>query len=226
MSRSGPRYGERVTAPGTDRAGSRTERRKARTRSALVDAAAALLAEGVSIDAVSIREITDRADVGFGTFYNYFDAKTELFAAAAGEALDAQADRLAGRTAHLADPAEVFATRLRLVVGLVETHPQVARILLRSGTDHLLRTSEHAPRALDDLLAAARAGRLTVDDAGVALAATGGALLGVVQLLLADPGRDVAATASDLAAGLLRMFGLAAAEAAQIATRPVPAEAP
>ncbi|GAB2931624.1 TetR/AcrR family transcriptional regulator [Rhodococcus aerolatus] len=203
---------------------SRTERRKARTRSALVAAAAELLAEGASTDAVSIREITDRADVGFGTFYNYFDAKTDLFAAAAAEALDEQADRLVDRTAHLDDPAEVFATRLRLLVGLVDTHPQVARILLRSGSDHLLRTSGHAPRALHDLTAAARAGRLTVDDPAAALAATGGAVLGVVQLLVADAGRDVAATATGLAAGLLRMFGLGDAEAAEVASRPLPTE--
>lgn len=214
-----------MTAPATAEVGAgRTARRKARTRAALVTAAAELLAEGVSTEAVSIREITDRADVGFGTFYNYFDAKTDLFAVAAGEALDGQAGRVLDRTAHLPDPAETFAARLRLVVGLVEAHPQVARILLRSGTDHVLRTSGHGPLALADLTAATRAGRLTVDDPDAALAATGGALLGVVALLLDDPARDVAATASGLAAGLLRMFGLPAAEAAEVASRPLPAE--
>lgn len=210
------------TADAVRTAGSRTDRRKARTRSALVAAAADLLADGAAVDAVSIREITDRADVGFGTFYNYFDAKGELFTAAAREALDEQADDLVARTAGLCDPAEVFVTRLRLLVGLVESHPQVARILLRTGTDELLATSEHVTRALADLTEAARAGRLEVTDPVAALATTAGAMLGVIRLLLDDPGRDVATTASDLAAGLLRMFGLPAAEAAEVATRPLP----
>ena len=46
----------------------------------------------------------------------------------------------------------------------------------------------------------------------------------MVQLLLADPGRDATTTATGLAAGLLRMFGLPADEAAEIAARPLPEE--
>ena len=54
--------------------GTRLDRRKARTRQALVDAAVQLIAEGRG-ERASIQEITDAADIGFGSFYNHFDSK-------------------------------------------------------------------------------------------------------------------------------------------------------
>ena len=47
---------------------SRLDRRKARTRQALIDAAVRLIAEGRG-DRASIAEITEEADIGFGSFY-------------------------------------------------------------------------------------------------------------------------------------------------------------
>jgi hypothetical protein len=46
----------------------RLDRRKARTRQALIEAAQALLAEGRSNAPVSV--ITEAADLGIGSFYN------------------------------------------------------------------------------------------------------------------------------------------------------------
>ena len=55
----------------------RIDRRRERTRNALIGAARKFLSEGRS--AVSIQEITDAADVGFGSFYNHFQSKEQLF---------------------------------------------------------------------------------------------------------------------------------------------------
>src|SRR5579859_1853945 len=52
---------------------SRLDRRKARTRQALIDAAVRLIAEGRG-DRASIQEITEEADIGFGSFYNHFES--------------------------------------------------------------------------------------------------------------------------------------------------------
>jgi AcrR family transcriptional regulator len=48
--------------------------RKARTRQALIDAAVRLIAEGRG-DRAGIQEITEKADIGFGSFYNHFDSR-------------------------------------------------------------------------------------------------------------------------------------------------------
>jgi AcrR family transcriptional regulator len=66
---------------------SRLDRRKARTRQALIDAAVRLIAEGRG-DRASIAEITEEADIGFGSFYNHFDSKEELFQTASQEVLE------------------------------------------------------------------------------------------------------------------------------------------
>ena len=47
----------------------------ARTRQALIDAAVRLIAEGRG-ERASIAEITDEADIGFGSFYNHFDSRS------------------------------------------------------------------------------------------------------------------------------------------------------
>lgn len=64
---------------------SRVQRRKQRTRAALISAAQGFIAEGRH--SVPVLDITQAADVGMGSFYNYFDSKDELFAAAVAEAL-------------------------------------------------------------------------------------------------------------------------------------------
>ncbi|MEU2778010.1 TetR/AcrR family transcriptional regulator, partial [Streptomyces sp. NPDC007162] len=56
----------------------RFERRRAETRQALIRAARQILAETGDTSA-SIQAIAERADVGFGSFYNHFESKTELF---------------------------------------------------------------------------------------------------------------------------------------------------
>lgn len=171
---------------------------------------------------VSIQEITEAADVGFGSFYNHFDSKTSLFDAAIIEALAEHARLIEQATAHLSDPAEVFAASVRLTGRLRRTHPQMARILLHTGLPHLADTDGMAASALRDLRAAASAGRLVIDDAHVALACTGGALLGLLQLLESRPDLDPDAATDQLAAHLLRMFGLDHDEARRVASRPLP----
>lgn len=200
----------------------RLDRRKARTRAALVAAAGRLLAEQGRAE-VSIQEITDAADVGFGSFYNHFKDKNELFDAAIAETLAEHARLVEQATAPLRDPAEVFAASLRLTGRLRRSHPQMARILLHTGLPYLTSDQGMAFHALRDLRAADAADRLDIGDPQVALACAGGALLGMLQLLDARPDLDVDAAACQLAANLLRMFGLDREEAHRIATRPLPA---
>lgn len=205
---------------------SRLERRKARTRAALVAAARELLATRDPA-AVSIKEITDAADVGFGSFYNHFETKAELFDAAVEEVAEEYGVLFDGVTADLADPAEAFAGSVRLVGRLPKTHPQLAKVVLRTGLAQLHASSGLAPRALRDLERGRASGRFLVDDPAVALACTGGALLGVLSLAAANPRpQAVDAAADELAVNLLRMFGVPDAEAREIGARPLPGGAP
>ena len=55
----------------------RLERRKQRTRAALIQAARGFIASGKTN--VPVLEITQAADVGMGSFYNHFESKEGLF---------------------------------------------------------------------------------------------------------------------------------------------------
>ncbi|MFI8235572.1 TetR/AcrR family transcriptional regulator [Streptomyces sp. NPDC085900] len=208
-----------IGTPG--RALNRLDRRKARTRAALIAAAQRFLAEYGRTD-VSIQEITESADVGFGSFYNHFTSKDELFDAAVALTLEEHGVLLESTVGDLEDPAEVFAASVRLTGRLQRTHTQIARILVRTGMPYLTSASGLAPRAMRDLRSAAENGRLDIDDPQSAVAMVGGALLGVLHLLETRPDLDAAHVSDQLAARLLRMFGMTRAEAEEIAGRPLP----
>ncbi|WP_373421199.1 TetR/AcrR family transcriptional regulator [Mycobacterium shigaense] len=198
----------------------RLERRKQRTRAALIKAAQRLIAEGKMN--VPVLEITKAADVGMGSFYNHFDSKEQLFEAAVADVLDAQGAVLDRLTASIEDPAETFATSFRLTGRLFRQRPQESEILLANGLALLSSDRGLAPRALRDIKAGIKAGRFHLDDPELALAMAGGALLGLGQLLRNDPGRDDANAADEVTERVLGLFGLDAEEAHAVCRRPLP----
>jgi AcrR family transcriptional regulator len=201
-------------------ANNRLERRKMRTRAALIRAAQTFVADGKLN--VPVLEITQAADVGMGSFYNHFDSKEELFEAAVNEVLDDLGAILDKLTAEGEDPAMTFARSFRLIGRLFRRRPEMCRVLLNSGLTLISADRGLAPRALRDISVAGRAGRFTVDDPELALAVAGGALLGLGQLLHDQPERSDAEAADRATRDVLIMFGLPADEAADICRRPLP----
>jgi AcrR family transcriptional regulator len=198
----------------------RLERRKRRTRAALIKAAQRLIAEG-KVN-VPVLEITQAADVGMGSFYNHFDSKEQLFEAAITDVLDAHGAMLDRLTESIDDPAETFATSFRLIGRLFRQRPQESEILLAHGPALLSSQRGLAPRALRDIKAGVDAGRFHLDDPELALAMAGGALLGLAQLLRDDPDRDDARASDVVTENVLRVFGLSADEAHAVCQRPLP----
>jgi AcrR family transcriptional regulator len=198
----------------------RLERRKQRTRSALIQAAQTFIAAGKLN--VPVLEITQAADVGMGSFYNHFESKEQLFDAAVADVLDTHGALLDALTASIDDPAETFACSFRLTGRLFRRRPQESQILLANGLSLVSSERGLAPRALRDITAAMRAGRFQVDDPRLAVAVAAGALLGLGKLLQDEPERDDAAAADRVTEDVLRLFGLPAEEAHEICTRPLP----
>ncbi len=198
----------------------RLERRKQRTRAALIKAAQTFIAAG-KVN-VPVLEITQAADVGMGSFYNHFESKEQLFEAAVAEVLDTHGALLDALTPSIDDPAETFARSYRLTGRMFRRRPQESQILLANGMQLLASEKGLAPRALRDIQEATRAGRFTVDDPELALAMAGGALLGLGNLLRNQPDRDDAAATDAVTEDILRLFGLPADEARDICSRPLP----
>jgi AcrR family transcriptional regulator len=201
-------------------ASTRLDRRRARTRAALISAAQEFLAEDRT--SISVLEITQAADVGLGSFYNHFESKEDLFEAAIHQVLEAHGALMDLVTEGVDDPAEVFARAFRLTGRLHRHLPGASQVLLHRGTEMILSPHGLGPRALRDIKAAKKAGRFTIGDPEVALMAAGGAVIALGQLLHAQPKRNAAKAADELTADLLRMFGMNDEEAAEICSRPLP----
>jgi AcrR family transcriptional regulator len=209
-----------AAAAGTPRP-TRLDRRKARTRQALIDAAVRLIAEGRG-DRASIQEITDAADIGFGSFYNHFDSKDELFATASGEVVERWGQMIERACTGISDPAEVFAVSFRISGRLGWTNPDIGRFLTGAGLDLLDSATGLAPRALRDIQAGQDAGRFTIPNAEIALSAVAGGLLGLLRQRQRHPDRIDETAVDQLAEAILRLLGHSAPEAVQLAALPLP----
>ncbi|MGX1668107.1 TetR/AcrR family transcriptional regulator [Streptomyces sp. NPDC055400] len=199
----------------------RFERRRAETRGALVRAARQILAESGDTSP-SIQAIAERADVGFGSFYNHFASKTELFDAAVVDALEEFGRSFDESLAAIDDPAELVAAGFRLSARMADSHPELMQVLRRRGLEHLHSDRGLTPRALRDLEVGMASGRFTVVDPTIALSALGGSLLALVELRFTRPELDGDEAASNLAGMVLRMLGVPASDAHDVARRPLP----
>ncbi|MFE6412462.1 TetR/AcrR family transcriptional regulator [Streptomyces sp. NPDC057837] len=199
----------------------RFERRRAETRRALVRAARQILAETGDTSA-SIQAIAERADVGFGSFYNHFDSKAELFETAVVDALEEFGQNFDERLAGIDDPAELVAAGFRLSARMADSHPELMQVLRRRGLGHIHGDNGLARRALRDVQVGIASGRFSSLDPTVALSALGGTLLSLVELRFARPEVDGDETAVNLAEMVLRMLGLPADDAREVARRPLP----
>lgn len=214
MSRNGAPSIEMRTATHPDR----HTRRREQTRRKLLDAARALFARQ-GVENTRINEVTEEADVGFGSFYNHFDSKDAIVEAVVEETIAAQGGAVSSLTADLDDPAEVVAAAHRYFVNLAGSDPEWGWLLIRLDASRKIGLRALGPFAQRDLDRGIRAGRFNVPNKRVALFAAGGALLGVMGDVL--DGRAPKNADRHHAEGVLRMFGLSARDAAEVARRPV-----
>ena len=182
------------TAAGRPRV-DRRARRRAETRAKLMEAARATFARQ-GVDATRINEITDEADVGFGSFYNYFDSKDAIVAAVVEEVVTAAGEAIAAATKDIEDPAEVVAVAHRSLVHRAAEEPDFGWLLVRLEISHDLVFAALGPYAARDLDRGIEAGRFKVDDPGVALIAAGGALLAIVRAVLQGRAKPTATRAA------------------------------
>jgi AcrR family transcriptional regulator len=102
------------------------DRRVRRTQHLLARALIALTLEK-GYEAVTIRDITERADIGYATFFRHYHDKNELLKDVLDVVLTELIDLL-GPALLAADPADIGVLLFRYV----EAHSEVVRVLLRS----------------------------------------------------------------------------------------------
>ena len=108
----------------------RTVRKRERTRGEIVAAAEHLVAER-GIDALSVDEITEAADVAKGTFYTHFDDKSELAAAIAQSIREELEQNVTMVNKGIVDAAVRMANGLATFFAFAIAQPVRARALVR-----------------------------------------------------------------------------------------------
>ena len=102
----------------------RQVRRKQRTRASLIKAAnEVFLSKGV--EAASVAEITEKADVAHGTFYNYFNSVEDIVSASVEQILHEINEQIeiGGEAPESSDPATQIALGLRNLFKRVVSEP-------------------------------------------------------------------------------------------------------
>lgn len=197
----------------------RVDRRRLRTRAALLNAGKALFAEH-GVDAVTIDDIVAAADVAKGSFYNHFPDKGALAQALADlarAAVESQADQV---NAGVADPAERAARALCAFARGARDHPDNARLgqrLFQGGKVPDAPMNAGVRADIKDGLDAGRFHGLPLEAA--VLLAVGAVQITMSRILDGERGLEPTALAQEMAFGLLRGLGLDPAEARGIAAR-------
>jgi AcrR family transcriptional regulator len=197
----------------------RRERRKAETRQRLLDAARALIAEG-GTDAVKINDVTERADIGFGTFYSYFETKEALIEAVVADAMARTATIIGTRALESDDPAETAAISYRRFIAYASEEPELAAVLLSLPDAERVFETALSPQARRTLQRGIEQGRFDIADLELALTSVAAAALAAMRASLAGRlGGDAALHGTVM---MLRAFGVADADAREVAGRPLP----
>lgn len=169
-----------VTKSAPPKAPTRADRQRERTRRRLVDTARVLIAER-GVAGLRIHEITDRADVALGSFYNHFATKEELVEAVVGESLA----ELAAATVPTADadidPAEVVAGAVLRFMRLPALDADFARLVVNLHHADVLFATAVYPYARLAVERGIDTGRFVVADTEVTVTATVGGALALIR---------------------------------------------
>lgn len=201
----------------------RVQKRKIQTRARMLQAAHRLMSEN-GVDETTIKEITSDADIGFGTFYSYFESKDEI----AARVLDCVIhnlglrNRLANEQAGIGDPVVVIANSLRLTAQEMMTNPVWHWWLAR--TDLMVRRMKLGFRAfaIEDLRTANDVGQLSLPQQNVDLAYD--YLIWLLSGAITDIAAGLSAPESEaiMAEAVMRVLGVDPDHASAVAAATVP----
>lgn len=159
---------------------SRSTRRRERSRAALIDAAREIMSVK-GVDATTIADITEAADLGFGTFYNHFKSKDEIVVAAMAAMAERFGDEIDRLIAPIKDPFAAQVVAWNHVIELATVEPIWGWFVLRSSQTLNLMNEGLMHRFRRDVNAAVAAGKFRVVDLDVVATLIGAGILSLVN---------------------------------------------
>jgi AcrR family transcriptional regulator len=212
----------------------RGARRKRETRARLLEAALRLMAQK-GMEGVAINEITEAADVGFGSFYNHFESKEAIYSALMDSVFEEFADAIDRLVRDVADPAEVIAISVRHTLLRARREPVWGQFLIREGFSARVLERGLGQRLLRDMQKGVAAKRLATQDPLATFISVGGTVLASISAelqfgsaqgpqatMVKALGFSGDGLGERIAEVVLKTLGLDAAEARAIAYRALP----
>lgn len=191
----------------------RTERKRMRNQEALISAGYVVIS-AKGIDAATMGEIAELADVGSGTIYNYFASKDDLVIAVMEQVMHDLAEKIQRVTDTFTDPSHVYGFGVRSVMLALVEDDRWRGLLRRSEVAAMAMYRVMGPYAKRDLLAARNAGFYDFDDADLVWRLATHAI--VAFGLWVHEGSVPATKLEDAVVTLLCMAGVSAADARKI----------
>jgi AcrR family transcriptional regulator len=169
---------------------SRSERRREDTRRRLMKATYEIIAKR-GLEGLVIQDITEVADVGYGSFYNHFSSKEAVVEAVIDAALARNAALYEGLSAKATDGVEKFAFEMRCCLEQSKNDTVWGWFVIRtmlSGAQSRLVIADRLKRSIEGGI---RAGVFVADDAEMARHIIGGLLLlGTLKIVSGETGDD------------------------------------
>jgi AcrR family transcriptional regulator len=201
----------------------------------LLAAAFKLMAEK-GVEGVAINEITEAADVGFGSFYNHFESKEAIYEAVSDSVFEDFGEAIDRVVGEVSDPAEGVAAPVRYTIMRALREPVWGHFLVREGFSARTVDRGLGRRLLRDIRKGIAVKRLSVADPFMSFVSVGGTILGAISVglqlrarngqqsvALKELGSDLERLPERTAKVVLEALGLGRAEAEKIAYRPLPA---
>ena len=173
-------------------------------------------------DGLRLREIADRADVGFGSFYQHFESKEHLVAAVVSDTVRTLSAPVIAEFAMIADPAEAAAASHRWFIRLATQDPRTARLIVNlERADVMLKLAvDSDARAL--IRRGMESGHFRVTDIETTLAFVVGATVSVMRAVL--EGRVEGSVDIASAEAFLGVLGVDPVKASDVAARSFPTD--
>jgi AcrR family transcriptional regulator len=188
------------------------------TQNALLQAARALVLEK-GHDTIPIHEITKRAGVATGTYYNYFNTKPDIFLAVASDFQEQLSLDLMPTRDFVKDPALKVALTLKYYLYQALENEDWRSFIRFTGQDHLVLEQKSDER-VEDIQRGVKGGRFKVDNVEFTVSLISGVIKHVICAI--DEGKLDKTSIEHTTRSILQMLGLPEIVAKALTQSPLP----
>lgn len=195
--------------------------RRSKVRTAILASGQALFSK-YGIDAITVDDIVQAADVAKGSFYNHFSTKAELAHELSTIAREDVEHKISQASANVVDPALRVARAIATYAQLAVEDPERALFIARLLAQQVSPTSRGRGGVRKDICGGLESGRFAIDTIEASVMLQSGIVQMLIRYIVIDSGKEDARSMTEQMILLgLRGLGLTTEDAMAIAVASV-----